>query len=99
VDDLRPDYTSRSLIIYPNPVTLSSVLVYEIPEPGRVNLSIWNMQGQKVGAMDAGMKGRGRHEAKLSGMTSAMNRMPAGSYVMLLDVNGKQMRKQFVINP
>ena len=74
------------------------MLVYEIPESGKVNLSIWNMQGQRVGQLNAGVKARGRHEVKLSEPSLQMGRLSPGNYVMLVDVNGKQMRKQFVIS-
>lgn len=97
VDDLKPDYSGRSLIIYPNPANVNSTLVYEIPESGKVNMSIWNMQGQKVGEMNAGVKPKGRHETKLNEPSLQMSRLTAGTYVLLLDVNGKLMRKQFVI--
>jgi glycosidase len=97
VDDLRPDYSGKSLIIYPNPVTSSSTLVYEIPEAGAVRVSVWNMQGQKVGETNAGVKNKGRHELRLEGTGLRADRLSAGSYVLVVDVNGKQMRKQFVI--
>jgi glycosidase len=98
VDDLRPDYSGRSLIIYPNPATSSSVLVYEIPESGKVNVSIWNMQGQKIGELNAGSKARGRHELRLNDPLLHLNSLVAGSYVLLVNVNGKTMRKQFIVN-
>jgi len=97
VDDLRPDYSGKSLIIYPNPVNSSSTLVYEIPEAGAVRVSIWNMQGQKVGESNAGIKNKGRHELRLESTGLRADRLSAGNYVLVVDVNGKQMRKQFVI--
>lgn len=97
IEDLRPDYSNRSLIIYPNPVNSSSTLVYEIPEAGSVRVSVWNMQGQKVGETNAGIKGKGRHELRLEGTGMRADRLSAGTYVLVVDVNGKQMRKQFVI--
>jgi hypothetical protein len=85
------------LIIYPNPVNSSSTLVYEIPEAGAVRVSIWNMQGQKVGESNAGIKNKGRHELRLESTGLRADRLSAGNYVLVVDVNGKQMRKQFVI--
>ncbi len=98
VDDLRPDFTDRSLIIYPNPVKKSSVMVYEIPSTGKVNVSIWTMQGQRMGSLNLGTRPKGRHEVKLDEPAFNLDKAPAGNYVLLLDVNGKMMRKQFVLN-
>ncbi|MFN5761601.1 MAG: hypothetical protein ACK44U_05925, partial [Sphingobacteriales bacterium] len=47
IHDLRSDYSSRSLIIYPNPVHTISKLVFDLPESGRTEVSIWTLQGQK----------------------------------------------------
>jgi hypothetical protein len=97
VEDLRPDYTDQSLIIYPNPVKKSSVVVYEIPSTGKVNLSVWNMNGQRIGQINAGTKPKGRHEMALDNPQLNLDRASAGNYVLLLEVNGKTMKKQFVL--
>jgi hypothetical protein len=97
VDDLRPDYTDRSLIIYPNPASSSSVVAYEIPETGNVNISVWSMQGQRVGSFNAGTKPKGRYTIPLNTPSFNINNLSSGNYVMMIDVNGKRMKKQFVI--
>lgn len=97
VDDLRPDYSGKSLIIYPNPATSASLLVYEIPESGAVQVSIWNMQGQRVAGRQLGIKAKGRHEVRVEGLGMRAEQLSAGTYVLVLEVNGKQMRKQFLI--
>jgi hypothetical protein len=97
VEDLRPDYTDQSLIIYPNPVKKSSVVVYEIPSTGKVNLSVWNMNGQRIGQINAGTKPKGRHEMSLDNPRLNLDRASTGNYVLLLEVNGKTMKKQFVL--
>jgi Secretion system C-terminal sorting domain len=98
VEDLRPDYTDQSLIIYPNPVQRTAVVVYEIPSTGKVNISIWNMQGQRIGMLNTGTKPRGRHEISLDHSSLHLDRASSGNYVLLLEVNGKTMKKQFIIN-
>ena len=97
VEDLRPDYTDQSLIIYPNPVKKSSVVVYEIPSTGKVNLSVWNMNGQRMGQINVGTKPKGRHEMALDNPQLNLDRASTGNYVLLLEVNGKTMKKQFVL--
>ncbi len=98
VDDLRPDFSDRSLIIYPNPVKNNAVMVYEIPVTGKVMISIWNMQGQKTGMLNVGTKPKGKHEVSMNHPSFNLDKAPSGNYVLLLDVNGKTMRKQFILN-
>jgi hypothetical protein len=97
VDDLRPGFTDRSMIIYPNPANGSSVVAYEIPETGNVTISIWNIQGQRVGNFSAGLKPKGRYTIPLNTSSFNINNLASGIYVMMIDVNGKRMKKQFVI--
>jgi len=98
IDDLRPDFTDRSMIIYPNPANTGSVVTYEIPLSGTVNISIWNMQGQRVAFLNEGIKAKGRYTVALNRPSFNINRLTAGNYVMMIDVNGKRMKKQFIIN-
>jgi hypothetical protein len=97
IEDLRPDYTDQSLIIYPNPVSKHSVVAYEIPATGKVNVSVWNMQGQRIGLLNAGIKPKGRHELSLDHASLNLDRASFGNYWLLLEVNGKTMKKQFVL--
>ena len=53
VDDLRPDFTDRSLLIYPNPANSNSQIVYVIPETGNVNIRS-ETRGQMAGNYHAG---------------------------------------------
>ncbi len=98
VDDLRPDYTDRSMIIYPNPANNSSIVVYEIPATGTVNISLWSMQGQRIGLLTEGVKAKGRYTVPLAKPGLNINNLPPGNYVMIIDVNGKRMKKQFLLS-
>ena len=98
VDDLRPDYTDRSMIIYPNPAGVNSVVAYEIPETGNVWISIWSMQGQQVSSYNAGTRAKGRYTISLGNQSFKMGNLSSGNYLMVIDVNGKRMKKQFLIH-
>ena len=99
LEDLRPDYSSSSLLIYPNPVRKTARLAYELPESGRVQVRIWTMDGALIGKMDAGMKAKGRHELSLDDNRFGLQSRPAGQYLLTMDVNGKTMRKTFILQP
>lgn len=96
VNDLRPDYSDRSMVIYPNPITSVSKLTFEIPASGRVEASVWSMQGQKLKAVQLGLKAKGKHELSIQDVFKIHSFM-SGQYMLILDVNGKRMRKSFII--
>jgi glycosidase len=97
VEDLRPDFTDQSLIIYPNPVTSQAAITYEIPVTGTVDISVWNLQGQKMGTLFRGTKAKGRHSL----VWNARQLRPAvtawGQYILVIDVDGRRMKKQFIL--
>ena len=97
VDDLRPDYSDQSLIIYPNPVLSSATLVYEIPVTGKVDISVYNLQGQKMATLFTGVKAKGKHSFNWKATDSWAKKASSGQYLLILDVEGRKMKKQFVI--
>ena len=97
VDDLRPDYSDQSLIIYPNPVLSSATLVYEIPVTGKVDITVYNLQGQKMATLFSGVKAKGKHSFNWKATDSWAKKASTGQYLLILDVEGRKMKKQFVI--
>jgi hypothetical protein len=97
IDDLKPDYSDQSLIIYPNPVTSSASLVYEIPVTGKVSISVYNLQGQKLANLFSGVKPKGKHTLTWNTTTSWHVKASSGQYLLILDVEGRKMKKQFII--
>jgi hypothetical protein len=91
-----PAISAQSVAIYPNPVRFRASLAYEMPVSGKVDISIWNLQGQKLSTIYSGLRPKGRHviswDAKQSG-----SRTPPGQYVMVLDLNGRRTRKTFLL--
>jgi hypothetical protein len=97
VDDLRPDFSDQSLIIYPNPVISSATLAYEIPVTGKVDISVYNLQGQKIMNLFSGLKPKGKHVFTWSVSDNWAKKSAAGQYLLILDVEGRKMKKQFII--
>lgn len=96
IHDIRPDYSSKSLIIYPNPVNQFSKLVFELPVTGNVEASIWNIQGQRISEQRLGIKPKGRHEVAIQSFPN-LHSISSGQYLLVLDVNGRKMSKPFII--
>jgi glycosidase len=98
LEDLRPDYSNQSLIIYPNPVVSSATLAYEIPITGKVDISIYNIQGQKMVTLFNGIKPRGKHAFTWNASESWAQKASNGQYLLVMDIEGRKMKKQFLIS-
>lgn len=69
---------------YPNPFNPSTTISYELPEPTRVQLSVFDMLGREVAVLVDGDKAAGRHAVRFNaqGLTSGIYvyRIHAGTF-------------------
>ncbi len=69
---------------YPNPFNPTTSIVYELPEPTSVRLSVFDMLGQEVAVLVDGEKSAGRHAVRFNagGLTSGIYvyRIHAGTF-------------------
>ena len=71
---------------YPNPFNSSTTIAYELPEPARINLAIFDVSGEVVKTLAAGeTSGPGRHEVVWNGRDEAGRAAAAGVYFYRLD--------------
>ena len=97
LEDLRPDFSDNSLIIYPNPVQQQATITYDIPVTGLVDITVWNLQGQKLGTLFHGTKPKGKHSLVWNRQQLSPAKMPTGQYLLIIDVEGRRMKKTFVM--
>lgn len=59
---------------YPNPFNPSTTIMYSVPKDGRVNISVYNLLGQKIASPVNGIVKRGTHKILFdaSGLASGM---------------------------
>ncbi len=77
---------------YPNPFNPETSISFDMPEAGSVNLSVFNLMGQKVATLVNGSMESGRHVVSFSA-----NNMPSGIYLYRLDVNGFSAQKKMFL--
>lgn len=78
IDINGPNHTLESLV-YPNPVSTSSVLEVDIPETGKTQVQLINALGQQAGSIYSGVLPKGKHRLSL---TDKINNLPAGIYML-----------------
>ncbi len=76
---------------YPNPFNPSTTIRYALPEAARVNLSIYNMLGQRVAELTNEVEGAGFYNAVWNGRNQTGSQVATGVYFYRIEatpVNG-----------
>ena len=76
--------TSLSLrLVYPNPFNPEANIQFSMDVSGLVNLSVYNIVGQHLVTLEAGLRSAGKHSIKFNA-----SELPSGVYIYRLQVNG-----------
>jgi len=65
---------------YPNPFNPETKISYALPEQGEIELTVFNLGGQVVIVLEAGLRAAGSHEVVWNGRDKAGNAVQAGIY-------------------
>jgi len=83
---------------YPNPFNPSTTIYYQLPENSEVNLSVYNIKGQKVKTLVNEVLPAGEHSAIWNGRDSNGNRVSSGIYFYKLKAGDyREVRKMILI--
>ena len=74
---------------YPNPFNPNTTISFALPEESKVNLTIYNIKGQKVRSLVNEEMNRGIHRKVWNGKDSSGKVVSSGVYFYKLSVNGK----------
>jgi len=78
---------------YPNPFNPTSIISYALPEAGQVQISIYNILGEKVADLVNEQKPAGYHQAEIDARSYA-----SGIYYYVMKVNGfTDMKKMAIV--
>ncbi len=78
-DEILPG-SIRLFANYPNPFNPETVIPFELPRAGTVELSIFNIAGQKIATLFSGNQFAGRHELRWNGMSDNGTFSASGVY-------------------
>ncbi|HVT86652.1 MAG TPA: alpha-amylase family glycosyl hydrolase [Chitinophagaceae bacterium] len=86
VGNVTPPSSGLSATVYPNPVTQNSVIDLQTPESGKVQVDLYNIQGQKIGSIYSGFLVKGQHTLSFD---QTITKLTSGTYLLTVQVNGK----------
>lgn len=67
---------------YPNPFNPETVIPYSLPSEGRINIAVFNHNGQHVTDLVSGLQKPGNHSAKWDGRDKYGNQVTSGVYLL-----------------
>ena len=84
---------------YPNPFNSSTMIHYDLPQPGLVTLDIYNLLGQKIQRLIESKQPAGTYSIKWDGRDRSGNFVGSGVYFYLIQLNDKELpvRKMVVL--
>ena len=74
--------------VWPTPFRGSTAVVFDLAQPGRIELSVWNLRGTRVRALASGSWAAGRHSVAWDGRDDTGRSLPAGMYLVRFEAPG-----------
>ncbi len=87
---IRPE--SFALRNYPNPFNPITHIQYELPVQTKVELSIFNLLGERIATLENGEQPAGQHHVVFDG-----EKLPSGLYVCRLQANGSTTTRKLLL--
>jgi len=83
---------------YPNPFNAGTNISYSLTNDVHIQLSVYNIVGEKIAVLDSGKKSTGIYSIFWNGIDSNGNSLPSGLYFYRLEAGEfKSMKKMFLI--
>lgn len=102
VEEMPPITQKNSLILrqnYPNPMVSKTVIKYQIPECGKISLSVYDSNGRLVKNLVSGYHSKGLYEITWDGRNDFGNKVSSGVYFYRLSTaQGDRSQKLSLIN-
>ncbi|KQC09013.1 MAG: hypothetical protein APR54_13145 [Candidatus Cloacimonas sp. SDB] len=86
-----------SLSCYPNPFNPSTTISFSIQDDSDVELSIFNIKGQKVKTLTEDVYGKGQYQISWNGKNNEGNQVSSGIYFYQLNANGKVITSKVLL--
>lgn len=81
---------------YPNPFSQSTTITLELPEPGTVEIRVYDLNGRLVGRIDEGQKPAGSYRFEWDASKSTPGTLASGVYFYRVRVGEKMLTKKMI---
>ena len=82
---------------YPNPFNPETVIHYDLPVRGRVDISVFNMMGQKVATLVDGEMDAGSHSVVWNAKDSNGENLASGVYLYRMETDGFVQTRKLIL--
>lgn len=82
---------------YPNPFNLTTTFRYDLPEPSWVEISIYNVLGQRVDRLELGAQPAGFHAVQWDGLDERGRTVGSGVYVYRIEAGSEKAVGKMVL--
>jgi len=82
---------------HPNPFNPSTVLDYTLPEAGRMELAVYDVQGRRVAVLVSGLMTAGDHRVEWRGLDDSGRPVASGVYLARLAAGAKIKTRKIVL--
>jgi hypothetical protein len=97
IEPNSPPRTTVLAAIYPNPFNPRTTIAFELAEAGVVELTVFDLRGQRVRVLESGPRPVGRYEVTWDGQDDMGHGVATGTYLCrLTTVVGSQTRKMIL---
>lgn len=93
----NPDEPALQAIVlsnYPNPFNPSTIISFDLPSFKEIELSIFNLKGQKVRSLASGIFSSGKHDLVWDGRDAEGRQVSSGVYLYRLSCAGQVITKR-----
>jgi len=98
VDEETGDHSTVKMTICPNPFNPTTTVAFDLAQPGVVNLSVYNLRGQRVTTLVDGNLPAGSHRAVWNGDDATGRAVGSGVYfIRMQTAEGTQVRKALLL--
>lgn len=89
--------TDLKLAVGPNPIKSSSIINYELPTSGMVNLKMMDLNGRLVANLFSGFKSKGKQQLNLNSASFNANKLINGLYLIQVELNGNRQTEKIIV--
>ncbi len=88
--------TNITLHISPNPTHSETIITYQLPESGKVNITVLNLMGQQISVLTNKQQQTGKYTFIWNGKNENGETVPTGIYILRFSINEKILSKKIL---